>query len=121
LRKNPYFQCAKEKGDRRVKERESVLTEEEEFVAPVKSNKKKGKPTKREAQAASKDKKEDDSKEESVATVQQSNIKGYLTQVSPKRDLRHAIEGIQLPVIHGTLLWRYLYRYDLKQTHGSGK
>jgi hypothetical protein len=73
---------------------------------------------KSEVQAASEDKDntEDDSGEESVATVQQSNIKAHPTQVSPKRDLRHAIEGIQLPVFRGTLPRRYLYRYDLKLT-----
>jgi hypothetical protein len=87
LRKNPYVKSANEKGDRREKERESVLTEEEEFVTPVKSNKKKGELVKNEAQAASEDKTEDDSGEESVATVQQSNIKVRPTQVSPKRDL----------------------------------
>jgi hypothetical protein len=108
LMRNPYFKSAKEKVDRREKEQESSLTKEEEFVTLVKSNKKKGKLVKSEVQVASEDNTDDDSGEESVATVQQSNIKTHPTQVSPKQDLQHAIEGIQLPVFRGMLPQRYL-------------
>jgi hypothetical protein len=87
---------------------------EAELVTPIKSNKTKGGQTKQNEQAAKEVKAEIDSEEESVTTIQQSNTKPSPKQTSPKRDLRHASEGIQLPVFRGTLPRKYLFRYDLK-------
>jgi hypothetical protein len=80
----------------------------------VKSNKTKVNLLKGQAQASKEDKVEVDSGEESVATIQQSNKKSSEVQTSPHRDLRIAMEGIQLPVCRGTLPRKFLYRCDLK-------
>ena len=119
LMSNPYLKGTQKK-ERKAKEgRGSVVVEDEESSeegksTPVKNNKTKVNPLRGQGQALKEDKVEVDSGEESVATIQQSNIKSSEARMSPSHDLRRAMDGIQLPVFRGTLPRKFLYRYDLK-------
>jgi hypothetical protein len=57
---------------------------------------------------------EQESSDDSVTTIQQSNAKPGHKQTKTRRDFRQAVEGVTLPVFRGTLPRQYLFRYDLK-------
>ena len=114
LRKNPYIQSSQKKEDKDKKAQEVSLRNDDGKATPIKSNKTNGRQTKGKGQAPIDDKTEVDSGEASVAMFWQSNIKTSQTQTSTRRDLRQAMEGIQLPVFRGMLPRKYLFRYNLK-------
>jgi hypothetical protein len=108
-RQNPYRRGTTKKGDEAREESGG----EEEFTTPMKDNKTKSKGGKTKEQESAGAKAGNDSEEESVVTIPQSNTKSNMIQ-SPRIDLRHAVEGLKLPIFRGTLPRKFLYRYDLK-------
>jgi hypothetical protein len=111
---NPYSRNTRKEGAKTIMAGEATKWQESEPDTPIKSNKTKAGKTKQNEHESKEAKLEIDSEDESTTTIQQSNTKPSLMQTSPKRDFRHASEGIQLPVFRGTLPRKYLFRYDLK-------
>jgi hypothetical protein len=108
LMTNPYIKWTQKVEVKKVKGGGGYLLDEDEEEAEGQSKEAEDTPRKNNrtegGKAASRrlerieEKLDADSGEESVATIQQSNAQPSTQQTSPRRDLRHAMEGVQLPV-----------------------
>jgi hypothetical protein len=93
---NPYTRSTRKEAATTTEASKEMKRQEGDLVTPIKSNKTNDGQTKHKEQEAKEVELEINSEDESVTTIQQSNTKPNPMQTSPKRDLRHASEGIQL-------------------------